>query len=208
MLPTNEKAILGLYPNSNELTITHDKLASIPKYQHLYILSDEEIKDGDWFIWLKYNTIHKATKPDDNKECKKIIATTDSSLLIPFDDVTIGLPQIPKSFIETFVNEYNKGNIITEVMIEYEKHTPAFSHIGKTPSKQEKLRGCYNNGEQIVGIWTEESLKTNPENTINIKPIKDSWSREEVIELIQRFNKESAGNVWFDTDEKWIEENI
>ena len=27
-------------------------------------------------------------------------------------------------------------------------------------------------------------LKVNPDNTINIKPIKDSWSREEVESLI------------------------
>jgi hypothetical protein len=46
------------------------------------------------------------------------------------------------------------------------------------------------------------------DNTINISMPKDSWSREEVIELIQKYSKECTGWPWFETDEKWIEENL
>ena len=31
------------------------------------------------------------------------------------------MPQTPKSFIQKFIEEYNKGNVITEVMVEYER---------------------------------------------------------------------------------------
>jgi hypothetical protein len=48
------------------------------------------------------------------------------------------------------------------------------------------------------------------EKTIDdfIKEPKDSWSREEVIELIQKYSKECTGWPWIETDEKWIEENL
>ena len=45
MLPTNEKAEKGLYLSKSGL-LTIEKLTN----QHLYILSDEEIKEGDWVI--------------------------------------------------------------------------------------------------------------------------------------------------------------
>lgn len=166
MLPNNEKAILGLYPNSNELIITHDKLASIPKYQHLYILSDEKPKERDWCInpitklpfQVKTIERNRLVYPEGSK---KIIATTDSSLYIQvskwfraddwggkeFLTTNVNLPQPLQSFIEYFVTEYNKGNIITEVMVEYEEivgDEPFRTHLGF-------------------------KLKINPENTINIK---------------------------------------
>ena len=47
--------------------------------QHLYILSDDEIKEGDWYL-LDDNTINKASANLRYKNHeKKIIASTDSS---------------------------------------------------------------------------------------------------------------------------------
>ena len=63
--------------------------------QHLYILSDEEIKEGDWVLTKKYNNPVKANKfiksigwyysntlVNDICPGKKIIATTNSELTI------------------------------------------------------------------------------------------------------------------------------
>ena len=46
--------------------------------------------------------------------CTKIIATTDK---------TLGLAEISKEFIETYILSYNMGsmNTITEIMVEYEE---------------------------------------------------------------------------------------
>lgn len=109
-----------------------DKLGvqnSLP-IQHLYILSDEEIKEGDYYL-DEHNNIGKAFKNNAGfyRNCKKIIATTDKSLIIK-NDCDCGattyegcsqclkqVPQLPQSFIKKFVEEYNKGNIITETKV-------------------------------------------------------------------------------------------
>ena len=48
-------------------------------------------------------------------------------------------------------------------------------------------------------------LKVNKNNQITITKVKDSWSREEVIELLLSLNKDKPGN--FDCS-AWISENL
>ena len=200
MLPTNEKApthdYLFLYKPSN-------RLVKNGFVQHLYILSDEEIKEGDWFVGFADGSIKPFVKQADestveinnwqlNKKGhssnKKIIATTDKSIILPerFPSFTY-LPQPSQSFIEKFVEEYNKGNVITEVMVEWEYN----SYSTKT------------NGELTADL----KLKINPDNTINISMPKDSWSREEVVELLYKHTEYMLSGKK-DTLDKWIEENL
>lgn len=228
MLPTNEKSKLVLsFKEKSFNQLTESKLALIKEAnyqlsniqsQHLYIISDDEIKEGDWIFANQgvhkvtdikddkypYGTLnHKGDKIYHHNSWKKIIATTDTSLN---DGIQKGkiynpsfkgtkyepiiIPQPSQQFIKKYIESYNKGNIITDVLVEYEKAT---------------YDKWFDNGGQPVF----DTLKINPkDNTITIKKLKDSWNREEVIELIKRFNSESAGNVWFDTDEEWIEENL
>ena len=204
MIPTNEKAKFGdliltpTYPQKL-LIFEHQKCTEVS--QHLYFLSDEEIKEGDWFIMnsciVRQCSLHKGDILDTigglhhESVCKKIIATTDRSLTIAATSsgrYVYHLPQPSQSFIEKFVKEYNKSNVITEVMVEYEWN--------KTGRKIRKL-----------DVF-DHILKINPDNTIDINMPKDSWSREEVVELIQKYSKECTGWSWFETDEKWIEENL
>jgi hypothetical protein len=106
-------------------------------HNHLYITTDEEIKEGDWIYETDLNTINQAGKnykPNDND--RKIIATTDPKLLSrkgqeikevqeklnePFPLSVMKnnwyLPQIPQSFIE----EYCKAGGIDKVMVEVEE---------------------------------------------------------------------------------------
>ena len=210
MLPTNEKAAKGdVIGNNKGFTITDMSLSLSElcliqaKVYKLYILSDEEIKKGDWVL---YKNSYIATVlgfpndgggglkikiPGDNAKimtdfsnCKKIIATTDKSLGLSdvgksgysVDEFYPVLPQPSQSFIEYFVEEYNKGNVITEVKVEYEKWI----------------------GKNYVGEFSTDQdfnykLKINPDNTINIKPKKDSWNTEEITPLID-FLKEIAGD--------------
>ena len=52
--------------------------------ENIYITSDEEIKEGDWFISLYSNSIQRELKLDWtlNKDAyKKIILTTDQDLI-------------------------------------------------------------------------------------------------------------------------------
>ncbi len=126
-----------------------------------------------------------------NKNLRKIIATTDSSLIIINNKLdsrdllhTLILPQPSQSFIEKYIEKYNKGEKIADVMVEYESIN---SHV--------------------LGLIR---LKVNPkDNTITIKPIKDSWNREEVIKLMNLSIEQ--GKYAFDQnnwEDKWIKENL
>ena len=143
--------------------------------QHIYLLSEEKIEVGDWYycsddsfggLGQHTNQSHRCSN------CKKIIASTDKSLSI--DIIPTGfksgvgalshkqtkpLLQIPQSFIKYFITEFNKGHIIDKVNVEY---------INLEPNEQELI------------------LSINQSNEINIKPIKEFWSREEVESLIEK----------------------
>ena len=166
MLPTNNKAILyldsiGIYSKNR---VDNSILG-----HNLYILSDDEIKEGDWYLdtlnnlVFPYNKIHKQLPTD-----KKIIALTDSSLMSVTGQMIHGSyhPSIPQSFIGYYISEYNKSNKIEEVMVEYENI----------------FHGYFDQGGEDWRL----KLKLNS-NTININitPIKDNWTRDKMIELCQ-----------------------
>ena len=54
-------------------------------------------------------------------------------------------------------------------------------------------------------------LKINPkDNTITIKPIKDSWNREEVVSLIKDYRNQlvPVNSLLIEETNKWIEQNL
>ena len=219
MLPTNENASNIVKILKDTISYTTTENISGGTYQHLYITSDEEIKEGDYTIycsiWLckilkHYGDQVLVVKVHDNTqiivlipEHKKIIATTDKNLVTKYDerfeDVTINknslnqkLPQLPQQFIYDYIAEYNKGNVITEVMVEYNE------------------KGIIQRGR-------------GGERTITIRKIKDSWSREEVVELLFKCQDEVTYPETYyepckgddenrkefkDDMEEWIEENL
>lgn len=201
MLPTNQKAgALWLNPDTNTLIHTHvsGKYKELYQPQHLYIISDEEIKEGDWKIVFDSLTstvrtveIHKHSK---DTECpiflneRKIIATTDESLTINSELSAyyknelgggIKLPQPSQSFIEKFFGRYNAGKLITDVMVEYETDqiVGTTTYIGGKLRIVEKIWKSPTNNEWYfdtdngLDTWscTSNKLKVNPkDNTITI----------------------------------------
>ena len=208
MLSTNEKAFSNLNLHGNVLSYTPAKHSN---GQHLYFLSDEEIKEGDW-CYRDTGTIFQMTKElfeyyksirgTDVHKRYKIIATTDSNLTIKTllfvqgenKEIDVLLPQPSQSFVEKFVEEYNKGNVITEVMVEYLKGVTIV--------------------DELQWENKELHLKVNPkDNTIAIRKVKDSWNREEFMKFgnwCRIHDSKFPNQVWtiqqlFD---KWIEENL
>lgn len=194
MLRTNQKAqdCLLLYNRrlnplvSNKGYYTQDYLKEYNiQANHLYIVSDEEIKEGDWFLSPLYlnngilqYTFKATAKGNLLKNLKKIIATTDLPLISDkfSSALPIYLPQPSQSFIDKYITEYNKGNIITDIMVEYEGYECENGHYMK-----ENTRCVYPHCHKVCNI---PQLKINPkDNTITIKRIKDSWTREEVKQL-------------------------
>lgn len=104
----------------------------LPRNYHMYVLSDEPILKGDW-IYDKVFGIIQAELDGAAKSWKKIIATTDTSLVIEIGQDTIfssggfeekhpiydSLPELSSDFIKYFIVEYYKNNVITEIFVEY-----------------------------------------------------------------------------------------
>ncbi len=147
------------------------------KNGHLYVLSDDEIKEGDWIYNNKENIVEQITSKtqlifvlEENKEnqtFKKVIATTNESLYFKdtsknpkqymgsYISMSLGenLPQPSKQFIQKFVEEYNRGNIITDVLVECEQYD--------FDEEWSEIHGAYET--------YKERLKINPkDNSLNI----------------------------------------
>jgi hypothetical protein len=99
----------------------------VKPFQHLYIVDDSEIKEGDWFLYKEKIIFHHDGSMHTSSHCKKIIATTDK-LTYKYNElgnelkVDYFLPQPSQQFIDKYIEQYNKGNIITDVMVEYEHY--------------------------------------------------------------------------------------
>jgi hypothetical protein len=81
------------------------------KAQHIYITSDEEIKEGDWHYNLALNSVEKTTNFDNGLLQEKIILTTDQDL------IKDGVQAIDDEFLEWFV----KNPSCEEVEVENER---------------------------------------------------------------------------------------
>ena len=194
MLPANERALdadMVLNTDTGKLscTLRLGIINIIPKnsiYQNLYITSDEEIKEGDWAY--KHDVKGKIIKWVDTnnpwyKDARKIIATTDKSIAIQNDTVTIRsgksrintyptektiIPSPSPAFVQAYIKAYNAGKPITEVMVEYD------CDHSQMPDK-------------IIDV-----LKVDSNNTITITKVKDSWTRDEVIAIARKAFEDSC----------------
>jgi len=188
---------------------------------HLYITSDDKIKDADYFI--VNNTMHKCIGlhkisgdiESDNglcydiSKCKKVIATTDTSLFVLHDNGMLGqgitnLPSPSESFIKAYIEAYNNGNVIEDVLIEV--NTKVCVQCGAfNPSH---AYSCLYPPHPCRGKLTN-TLKLK-DNNIIIRKVKDSWTREEVHSLMMEawIRGEVDRSMDFRVREKWIEENL
>lgn len=181
-----------------------------PLFQYLYFISDDEIKKGDWF----YNgtSILQCSRITDViidtnglwskiKSCKKIIATTDTSLTEDKRTYISGLmdkpnilPQPSQQFIEKYIECYNKGEVIEDVLVEYEYEDFSFW-------------SGYKNDIQV-----SNKPKIDNKNTVTIKKLKDSWNRKEVVELLNKLNNTlnivEESERGYQTIEEFIDKNL
>lgn len=148
--------------------------------QHLYITSSEKLKAGDYCIidLGEYKRIVRVKNLQGNhpvfsieidaglaklSSLRKIIATTDCICTGKESDKPGDykyIPQPSQGFINKFIETYNKGNVITDIIVDYEEFDTLHSDNYKR-------------------------LKINPkDNTITISPIKDSWNKDEILTFI------------------------
>ncbi len=127
-------------------------------YQHLYILSNEEIKKGE-YVYTNSPSVLKSHQDFPlnhyaKKDFKKVIATTDESLNLPRPS-------------DSFIKKYCELGGIDEVLVDYEEN--------------------WVNDYMDAGYY-EYKLKVAPDNTITIHPIKSTYTREEIQLKVDRFN--------------------
>ena len=115
VIPTDKPSRLLYFGTSKELTLqinpaTFRAFERSP--QHIYITSDEEIKEGDWYIYL--GQINKRTRKNPKAEYsfpnyKKIILTTDQDLIAD------GVQAIDDTFLEWFVKNPSCEEVEVEI---------------------------------------------------------------------------------------------
>ncbi|MCK9273206.1 hypothetical protein M0P65_06700 [Candidatus Gracilibacteria bacterium] len=116
--------------------------------------------------------------------CHKVIATTDPSL---------NLPLIHQSFIEEYVEKQGK---INELMIN-------LIDVGG-----EEWMGDDYTGEPY---WNEIlKVEVNKDNEVIIHPVKESWTREEILSFIGKMqaNNIIKSMVLADDFNEWITKNL
>jgi len=215
MLPTEKASLICLNTNeqlylSKEMNMADDN----NEYQHLYIISDEKCKDGEWCTdGIRIAQVNCLTVDDPNAHLySKIVATTDKLILTNMKDSNavrdidfdIEVPQIPESFIQAYIKAYNEDKPITEVDLEIET---AVIVISKNPLQAEGIK---------TRIF---EIKTRPDNTVIIHQSK-LYTRDEVEYLIKCATDEILHVLGYDTGKKmketgvmshinkWIQDNL
>ncbi len=177
MLPTEKASHIGFYtdPKDTRLYFNSSKtplLKNQPNWkpQHLYFLSDDEIKDGDWvfdvFAWKRGKgdvVIQNVNLTQGQLQfCKKIIATTDESLVTKhncncfattYEGCSECLELLPRPSNE-FLKKFCELGGIDKVLVEYD--------CDHSELPDEVI-------EQLIKIV--DVIKVAPDNTITIYPI-------------------------------------
>ena len=148
VLPTDKPSRLCIYNSCNELNYSEIEGLSNKHItnQHMFITSDEEIKEGDWFI--RDGSIHKCfrvhktdieflTSIDSvycgsntfwSKEfCKKIMLTTDTDLIAD------GVQAIGDDFLEWFVQNPSCEYVEVDSKLIVTQTKPLIQHQGSKP---------------------------------------------------------------------------
>ncbi len=202
MLPTGDVTKITSSNNRKTLNFHPGKCQNeFNTNQHLYLVSDDNIEGGDWHIRqddpnnvFLYKKDYQPFIFSENRF--KVIATTNSSIKIPYDGKTpisenwggYELPQIPDLFLSDYVHVQGK---IDEVMVEMEEY--AFGSYGLS------------DGEPNI----VERVKIQKNGTCIIHPAK-TYTRSEVKKLLLLYNLQHPqinphGGPDFDN---WIEKNL
>ena len=156
MLPTQKSKNVGdivMRPSDRRLATINVLTVDDPQEainQHIYAISDDKIKKGDWAIHPSKGVYQAIRDLDELSGSKKIVASTDANLFMYLEKFPgrYPLPLIHESFVKVFINAHNNGKPITEVDLEMEE-LPSFGNIP-----------------------TSYIIKTRPDNTVIIRESK------------------------------------
>jgi hypothetical protein len=172
-----------LFPFRINYVNNGEKIEKELSHFHLYFLSTDKICEGDYIIEDETDLFGPYEKGNILENNYKVVIASTNPLL--------NLPKPSDSFIQKYIEEYNKGSKITKVMVEY--------WCGEqTCNCNSRQQDCFRAKNNLIP-------KVDKNNQITITKVKNSWSREEVIELLLSLNRDKPGN--FDCS-AWISENL
>lgn len=183
MLPT-KTGIIACNRHTNKLWIKTQvglKNYSNGFVSHLYFITNDEIKEGDWFINIVQKEIynhHLGGYNVDKGYLKKIIASTDPKLTKVEGTIQHlnSLPRPSKAFIE----KYCQAGGIDEVMVEVD----SIEYHGILQTKGRIVEFDNRTYNPNFG-----KLKVNSHNTITIRPVKTEWTVDELRAAAQEMLK-------------------
>lgn len=183
------------------------------KYHNIYIISDEDIKAGDWCLDLLHYSICIRTLDNYKSQFKKIILTTDKDL------IKVGVQPIEEEFLNWFIKNPTCNYVKTEKMLQTRWGTEWID----LPNQKE--------GRENDGIYrfifkliypNEECICERPDDNVcdycdeqeSKKILQEAKNKANKIETIEDgYNKVFNGKVdrvlkaGFIAGAKWKEEN-
>lgn len=138
LLPTEGKSNILINDAKDIFLFEEVSSSAISKYwynQHLYLVSNEPIKNGDWVIGTGDSFQNKGAAYQSNGDTSveypryKIICTTDTSL---------GLPIIPEDFLQEYVNK--QGTIDKVLVWQKDKDIAITLYTSFTPEQMERVK--------------------------------------------------------------------
>jgi hypothetical protein len=150
------------------------------------------------FVYLRedHNKIVACLDNELNKCIPTYIQIGDHRRASEAGPVRLGIPKPSAAFIDKYIQSLNAGNPIKEVMIQYNLTWEGVPGYPKD-FKDAKLE------DAILRIYPGRN------NTITLKPVKESWNREEVIEIVkealEQFRTQYSRLDCIGED-KWLEE--
>jgi hypothetical protein len=190
LVPTDEDSSILL--TQNKLYWTGDNTEppnNSAKNQHLYFtlpqsnLEISKIKDRYMYIDLQGKAMFTCNDLNSDDLDEKLVASTDKN-----DNVS----SIPQSFIEHYISEYNKGNVIRSVEIELNTLNKDYNKVEDAPYQEIEILKLTSDNEVFITLLEEKT-----------------YSYEEMCSNMQQYLDEY---VWtkskYITPQNWLRKNL
>ena len=174
VLPTEKPSRLYYHLELKQLVLTNKSiLRDVVSNQNIYITSNEEIKEGEWFYNPK---LLDAQKLFDRRDWKKIILTTDQDL------IKDGVQAIDDEFLKWFVKNPSYESVEVKSKMNHPRNVFGYEIIiPKEEPKQETL-------EEVSPM--NDLLKDLRETKISVKEsidtIEDEFMRTQINIFVQK----------------------
>ena len=204
IIPTDKPT--GIFESKNGLHFSIIEKIRYGEFKgfHIYITSDEEIKEGDWFVQVNTKKIIKHHPKNGlllqpQSFDKKVILTTDQDL------IKDGVQEIDEEYLEWFV----KNPSCEKVKLENHVLELGYNHykiiIPQEEPKKETLEEAswkYNPLKKLDGEFLRHAFKDGAK-----WQAERMYSEEEVLEMLCKSHNAENTSIVANTIMKWFEQN-